>query len=235
MLPEIKQLLVIQDRDQKIARLEKELKRIPLEENQANERLDDDKAAVTAAQEAFASNEVTTNKFQLDAQTRRDTITKLKTQQFETRKNEEYRAFGNEIERYEKEISTLEDQELELMEQGEQLKATLTKANAGLTSTQKLVDEELAQLAQRKKSCESQIADLKTERDTLGQDIETELLDQYDRLLKNKKDGVVVPLNHGICGGCHMKVTSATFHSVKASMAITQCENCGRILYLGET
>ena len=40
---------------------------------------------------------------------------RLKTQQYQTRKNDEFQAIGHEIERYENEIRKIEDEELELM------------------------------------------------------------------------------------------------------------------------
>jgi uncharacterized protein len=42
---------------------------------------------------------------------------------------------------------------------------------------------------------------------------------------------VVVALEHEVCTGCHMKVTTQTAHRVKAGKEIVSCENCGRILY----
>ena len=47
-------------------------------------------------------------------------IEKYSLQQFQTKKNEEYRALANEIENCRKAIIKIEDQEIELMEQAEQ-------------------------------------------------------------------------------------------------------------------
>ena len=58
-------------------------------------------------------------RLELDVGTRNESIARLKTQRYETRKNDEFSAMGREIERYQNEISALEDQELELMEQAD--------------------------------------------------------------------------------------------------------------------
>ena len=55
-------------------------------------------------------------KIDLDVQTKQAAIARYKSQQQQTRKNEEFAALNHEIEHAEKEISTLEDSELELME-----------------------------------------------------------------------------------------------------------------------
>src|SRR5215208_2023026 len=86
-------------------------------------------AASTAALSALKSKgqhlEMDRKKLELDAGTRRESINRLKTQQYETRKNDEFRAMGNEIERYEKEIQQIEDQELELMDQADKARIEL--------------------------------------------------------------------------------------------------------------
>ena len=235
MLPEIESLLVLQNKDQAIRKLERDLKRIPLEENEAKSRLKDDTEAVAAAKEKLQANEVAIKNLELDVETRRTTITRLKTQQFETKKNEEYRALAHEVERYEAEASKLEDEELELMEKGEQLKAALDAAQAKLDACQKLVDEELGKLAERRSNCQKSISDIGSERATAAEKVDEELLGRYERILNAKKDAAVVSLQHGTnCGGCHMKITAGTASAVKAERSIASCEQCGRILYLGE-
>lgn len=234
MLAEIEKFLVLQDRDQKLVRLQKELERIPADLENARSRLRADEESVTAAQEKLNANDVATKNLELDIQTRRETIGRLKTQQFETRKNEEFRALGHEVERYQTEITGLEDQELELMETGEGLKTTLATARERYDATKAQVDEELATLEQRKASCQNQIDELTADRGVLAEGIDEALLDRYGRIFKQKKDAAVVSLDHGVCSGCHMKVTSATLHDVKGGAVITYCENCGRVLYPGE-
>ena len=52
-----------------------------------------------------------------------------------------------------------------------------------------------------------------------------------ERLLKSKGDNVVVGVDHGACGGCHMKLPAQILVSCQAQKEIVACNNCGRILY----
>ena len=236
MLAEIEKLLVLQDRDLRLLALRKDLERIPLEEEGARSRLAGDEKRLADAREALRENEVAIKNFELDTETRRTTIARLKTQQFETRKNEEFAAISNEIERYTEEISKLEDEELELMEKGDQLRAAIKEAETKLAATQKLVDEELAALGKKKEAARTQVSEVENERKSQAKRIDSGALSLYERILKKKGDRAVVPLpaDSGMCGGCHMKLTTATMHDVKAEKQITHCENCGRMLYLDE-
>ena len=57
-----------------------------------------------------------------------------------------------------------------------------------------------------------------------------DLLDTFNRLFANKTEAVV-PLEHEICMGCHMKVTTQIAVKVKGAREVVHCEQCGRILY----
>ena len=232
MLPELKILLKLQDRDQAMRKIEQLLKRIPEDEADAKTRLESDAAAAAAAKEVLQENEVAMKNLELEIGTRRESITRLKVQQFETKKNEEFRAMGHEIERYGEEISNLETNELELMEKADELKATRKQAEEALAATQKLVDEEFGQLDERRKVSQGQLDALVTERKEIVTGFDEDLLSVYDRLFKKKGDIAIAPIIDEKCQGCHMQLTPATRHQVNASQVITHCEQCSRILYL---
>ena len=116
MLEEVRALLILQDRDRRLLTIAEDLEKMPRDEARAKTKLADDEAAVKNAHEAVVEGEVALKRLELDAQTRRTTIERLKSQQFETRKNDEYQALGHEITRYEKEVDELETKELEAME-----------------------------------------------------------------------------------------------------------------------
>lgn len=232
MLSEIKTLLIVQDRDVTLRRLREELRKLPEEATRAKGRLAGDEAALVTAKSRLADNEVAIQKLQLEIETRRTTIGRLKTQQFETRKNDEYTALGHEIERYAGDIARLEDSELALMEKGETLKASSVAAASALTATRVKVQEELSLMKERHVALSAHIAELESERSALASGVESSLLARYDRLF-DKKAPAVVPLQHGICGGCHMRVTPTTFTQVKGEKGLAFCENCSRLLYFG--
>ncbi|RYD67006.1 MAG: hypothetical protein EOP83_03740 [Verrucomicrobiaceae bacterium] len=234
MLPSIQALLVLQDRDRRLRSLAEDLAKIPKEEARAKDKLAGDNAAVAKGKEGVQANEIEIKKVELDVGTRKTTITRLKIQQFETRKNDEFTALGNEIIRYEKEVDGLETKELELMERADVLRAVLSAAEAALANTKKLVDEDLVALADRKKRLEAESAEVKAERDRLASEAPPEQLPLYERLLKIKNGVSIVPVIAGMCNGCHIKLVSSTLVKVKAGAEGVQCENCGRLLYDGE-
>ncbi|MEC7357566.1 MAG: hypothetical protein VYC09_03920, partial [Verrucomicrobiota bacterium] len=85
MLEQLENLLVIQDRDQKAKELNSDLERMPIEKEQASLKLAKLKEAVKSVEETIMENEVAMKNLELDINTRKDSIAKLKVQQFETR------------------------------------------------------------------------------------------------------------------------------------------------------
>ena len=81
-------------------------------------------------------------------------------------------------------------------------------------------------------SIDSQLTELTAERATRAAAVDEDLLEHYERLFASKNGNAVVALEHEVCMGCHMKITTQTVVRVKGD-EIVHCEQCGRILYPG--
>ena len=207
------------------------MEKLPQDEARAKTKLAGDEASVKRAHDALLDCELRLKRVELDAGTRKTTIQRLKIQQFETRKNEEYQALGHEITRYEKEVDDLETRELELMEEMDGLKAALKSAQVALAKTETLVDEDLKLVKERMVRMLAEKEEVTKVRDELSSQVQEEVLPIYQRLMKTKEGLAVAPMQEGKCGGCHMKLIPSTITAVNGGKLITRCENCGRILY----
>jgi uncharacterized protein len=234
MLDEVRALLILQDRDRRLLALARDLEKLPQDEARAKTKLAGDEAAVKAAHDAIIGCELRLKRLELDAGTRKTTIQRLKTQQFETRKNEEYQALGHEITRYEKEVDDLETRELEIMEEMDGHKATLKSAEAALAKTRGFVDEDLAAIVTRRERITGERMEVDAERSRLSASVSESLMPLYQRLMKTKDGLAVAPMQDGKCGGCHMKLIASTVVAVQSAAEVTRCENCGRILHVAE-
>lgn len=233
MHSELEQLLVLQDRQQKIRQIENEIRTVPLQRKSLEAQLAATVAALESLKQRARQIEVDRKNLELDVGTRQQSIARLRTQQYETRKNDEFQAIGHEIERYEKEITAIEDQELELMDQADKLKSEVAAEEKKATATKESISRQLKDLDEKAKTLATRLEELKKERGTVAGSIDEDLLDRFDRLFASKGDAAVVALEHDVCTGCHMRVTTATAMRVKVGKEIVSCEQCGRILYNG--
>ena len=231
MHPDLEQLLVLQDREQKIKQIQTEAETLPLQKKSLEAQLAGSVAGVEVLKQKARKVEMDRKKLELDVGTRTESISRLKTQQYQTRKNDEFQAIGHEIERYENEIRKIEDEELELMMEADKLKADLGIEEKKAATVKESVARQTADLEVKSKTLESRLEELTKERAGIAGKIDEDLLGRFERLFKSKGDAVVVPLEHEVCTGCHMKVTTQTAHRAKAGKEIVSCDNCGRILY----
>jgi len=158
-------------------------------------------------------------------------IAKYSLQQFQTRKNEEYRALQHEIESCKEDSRKIEDRELELMEQAELAQKDVARKTQAGAEVKNLVEDQVAQLSAREQGLQKELAELETNREELAQAAGDVARGRYERLLRNKGENVVVGVQHGVCGGCHMRVPPQLLVTCQAQQEIVTCSNCGRILY----
>ena len=231
MQDEVRALLILQDRDRRLLALARDLLKLPLDEARAKAKLAGDEAAVTRAYQALLDCELRVKKIELDAETRRTTIKRLKLQQFETRKNEEFVALGHEIVRYEKDLDNFETKELEAMEEVDGFRSAHKATEAERTVTRKLIEEDLASIAERHDRMVADRIEVTAERESLLGNVPESVIPLYNRLMKTKDGIAIAPLRDGKCEGCHMRLIASTVMKVQTAKEIAQCEDCGRILY----
>jgi predicted nucleic acid-binding Zn-ribbon protein len=231
MLEAIEKLLILQDRDRKIRRVRGELAHIDPERQQMRAKGADAQKALDAAKERVKQLESDRKNLELEVEAKKQLISKYANQQFQTRKNEEYRALQHEIELCKEEITKIEDRELELMEQAEAAQKEVGRNTQANSSTKKLVEDQIAQLGDREQALKKELAELELNREELATAAGDIARGRYERLVRNKGENVVVGVQHGVCGGCHMRLPPQLLVMCQAQQEIVTCSNCGRILY----
>ena len=231
MLPIIEKLLILQDRDRKLIRARAELASTAPQRQNLQAKAADTQTRLDAVKTKGKQVESERKRLELEVEAQKALIAKYSLQQFQTKKNEEYKALAHEIETCKGVISKLEDQQLELMEQAEQVAKDIAAATTVAQSQKKDVDKMVADLANLETNLKKQIAELEIDRVRQAGDVEPGTLNRYERLLKSKGESVVVSIEHGACGGCHMKLTTQTVLTCQGMHEVTTCPHCGRILY----
>jgi hypothetical protein len=194
------------------------------------------KATATQAQLETAKTRVKQiesdrKRLELDVAARKTQIEKYANQQLQTRKNEEYRALAHEIDTCKADITKIEDGEIELMEKTEQLQKEIARLTRENDEAKKTIEGQIVQFNQREENLKKELAELEHGRAELASGLDGSILNRYERLLKSKGDSVVVGVQHGVCGGCHMKLPPQILVTCQGQQKIVNCINCNRILY----
>lgn len=231
MLETIEKLLILQDRDRKIRRLTGELAHIEPQRRSLQAKAAEAHAALDQAKARVKQLESDRKGLELEVETKKQLIARYANQQLQTRKNEEYRALAHEIETCNAEIFKIEDQELALMEQTEAGQKEVLRATQALQEARQLMEDQLAQLGAREQNLEKELAELRVNREELATAVGDSARARYERLVRSKGENVVVGVQHGVCGGCHMRLPPQLMVQCQAQQDLVACSNCGRILY----
>ena len=231
MLESIEKLLILQERDRRLHRLRSELTQIEPERQALKTKATDAQQALEQAKERVKHLESDRKNLELEVEAKKQLIAKYALQQFQTRMKEEYRALAHEFELCKEEIVKIEDRELELMEQAEAAQKDVLRRTQNSAEVRKLVEEQTAQLGSREQALKKEFAELEINREELAVAAGEVARGRYERLLKSKGGNVVVGVQHGVCGGCHMRVPPQLLVSCQAQQELITCSNCGRILY----
>jgi len=231
MLSVIENLLILQDRDRKIQRLEAELNNIGPERAFMQEKAKAAQSGHESSKNKARQIESDRKNLELEVEAKKKLIEKYSLQQFQTKKNEEYRALAHEIETCKEAIFKIEDQQLELMEKGEEAAKELAAAAKLSSELVKQVETQIKALNDREESLKRQLDELRADHEKLAEAVEEGARSKYERLRRSKGGSAVAGIEHGVCGGCHMKLPMAVILGVQGEQELVSCPNCGRILY----
>src|SRR5258707_424933 len=93
------------------------------------------------------------------------------------------------------------------------------------------IEPERHSLKAKSAGAQKELAELEANREELAGAVDDSARGKYERLVKNKGENVLVGIQHGVCGGCHMKLQPQLLVSAQAQQELITCSNCGRILY----
>jgi predicted nucleic acid-binding Zn-ribbon protein len=227
----IEKLLILQDRDRNILRVRTQLDHIEPERRVLQDKASGAASIFEAAKLRVKQIETDRKKLELDVEAKKQQIEKYSLQQFQTKKNDEYRALAHEIETCKQVIFEIENQQLDLMEKAEMAQKEVATATHAAGDARKLAEGQIAQLGQREQNLRKELGELEANRTALADAVDESARGRYERLLKSKGGNVMVGVQHGVCGGCHMKLPPAVLVACQGQQELVTCINCGRILY----
>jgi predicted nucleic acid-binding Zn-ribbon protein len=230
MLPEIENLLKLQDVDKEIRRLQDEVAELPKRVAAIELKLAGTKAQLEKAQTAVKADEAARRKYESSITELRTKISKYRDQSLDVKTNEQYKALLHEIQFAEKEISANEDKILELMVNADTRDKEVKAAQAELKEEAAEIEREKEQARQRTAEDEKLLAEWRQKRDQLRSGINESLLRQFERVSKFRGSGIVEVRDHK-CMGCQVMLRPQTYNEVRSGKETVVCDSCQRVLY----
>jgi predicted nucleic acid-binding Zn-ribbon protein len=229
MLPDVENLLQLQEADREILRLKAEIAALPQRVAAIEQRLAGTKAILENAKAAIKTDEAARRKYETAIQDLQQKVSKYRDQSLEVKTNEQYKALMREIQFAERDIRANEDKILELMVNAETREKEMKAAEAELKQEAAEIEKEKAEARERTAEDEKQLAEWNAKREKARAGVNPDLLRHYDRVLKLRGTGMAEVRDHK-CMGCQVMLRPQTYNEVRSGQAVV-CDFCQRILY----
>ena len=230
MLPEIENLLHLQEADKEIRRLQDEVAELPKRVAAIERKLAGTQAQLDKAQAAVKADEATRRKYDTTIADLRGKISKYRDQSLDVKTNDQYKALLHEIQFAEKEITATEDKILELMLNADARDKEVKAAQAELKAEAAEIEKEKNDARQRTAEDEKQLTEWRAKRDQMRAGVGEDLLRHYERVSKFRGSGIAEVLDHK-CMGCQVMLRPQTYNDVRTGQQTVVCDSCQRVLY----
>ena len=223
-------LLVLQDKDRKIAKLQREIRDIPSRKAEVETQLERAKAKLAEAREDQMQVQSDLKQLEVEVESHNEKMIRYKQQQMDAKTNDQYRALLIEEASEKKGITELEDRELELMEKLDASKKAIEEREAELAAEEEGIRDEQEMLLERLEEVQEDLNALIERRAKIATEIDPKLIIRYERLFANKGDFAVVRVENGHCRGCNMKLPPQVVNDAINPAKLVGCNYCGRML-----
>jgi predicted nucleic acid-binding Zn-ribbon protein len=231
--PDFQQLLLLHSRDRRLKTLQLDLQKLPAELEQMDKKIHDEKESIRMAMEEWKALESRNNTLEKDILSHRDQIARQRNRQLEVKKNEEYQALEHEIANLEAKVDELESEQIETLDKIDDARKTAEIAEKKITERVHELEKARQQRADFGKESEADVTSLIQQISETREEVEADFLTIYDRVSKIvSRPPYMAPLEDQKCSGCHLRVSNDVVSSVLVEKKLTQCDQCGRIVYI---
>jgi uncharacterized protein len=158
-------------------------------------------------------------------------LNKYEKQSDNVKNSREFDAISKEIEMQQLESKLMDKHIKDALEEiGEKAKG-LEGAKKAIANKNSILETKRAELEKVTASTEKEEKMFGGMVDKARENVETRLLNSYNRIRSNYRNGLaIVPVERDACGGCYNAVPPQKQSEIKQTKKIVICENCGRVL-----
>ncbi len=230
-LKQIEQLVVLQKVDDEIVVLQDELKRAPQRITELEKRRQEIEESAEIIRDKLKYLNDQQKRLETEIETDSMRLKKSKSKMMQVGNTKEYHAMMREMDNLEKQNRGREEEKItvadELTRQNQELKSIDeqgTELDAELAVARQSLDERIAEAKAR-------LAELDARRAVAGTAVPKPILQRYEFIRSRLKNPVIVPVDAGVCSGCHISIPPQSFIELQKGVQILSCPNCQRLIY----
>jgi len=157
-------------------------------------------------------------------------------------KNMDFVSTQREYEALDKEVKDASEKEVQYRKDLQQRERTLSELDEQIKQQTALIEQQEKELEERRKKIEEEISDkqkqidaLRKKESKLTENLDSEMVFKFERIIKNKMGIGIVAIKGNVCMGCHMILPAQFANEVRIGEEYVFCPYCSRILYYEES
>ena len=230
---EFKNLLLLHSRDRRCKSFENEIQNLPKVMAALDHSIEVENESIAIATNELKTLETLNKTLDGEIASLGEQIVRQKNKQLEVKKNEEYQALDNEIQILASKVNEKEDEQIAVLIKIDDARQTATIAKEKISRRVTDLEKQRAELAEKEIELMQNIKEISQEISQSRQEVEIQMLEVYDRTKKIlAKPPYIAPIQDQKCSGCNLRVSNDVISSVLVEQKLTQCDQCGRIVYV---
>jgi predicted nucleic acid-binding Zn-ribbon protein len=191
-------------------------------------------AARTAAQDDAKKAKMAADQKQLQLKTAEAKLRDLEGKLNACKTNREYTLLGDQIAADKMAMKVLEDEILEALERVDAVRGTIPAAETAVQAAGKALADTKTRVAAAARELGGEAERLRQELQAHEQELPADVRDVYDRVVRQKGEDGLAPLEGESCGGCYRQITGNMYSELLMGRMV-MCRTCGRLLYMPES
>ena len=229
----LKVVLMIQSIDTRFDEIRREKEQTPKEIEKLKADLDLLRNAM--GQDLSALEELTKGRRKVERELEeiQPKFEKSKLRLNEVKSNKEYQAVLKEIEELKELTYQKEEMVIKWMEEIEVQEKECAGNKVRWEESEREFKDREREFSQRIRELDKEVQSLNERRGKLSQEVDQDLLREYDSLRMQLKGQVVAPVIDFVCQGCHLGIPPQQYNDLIRGDSLQSCSNCNRIIYWG--
>jgi hypothetical protein len=227
----LKNLVVLQQYEDDINRIEKDLAEVDDRVNALNSQLTEYEDKVAQNRTTLESLRKEYRDGESEVQMVESQITKSQEKLGAVKTNKEYQSTLKEIDDLKAKASLIEDQMLETLDRIESTENQEREDRADLAEVKIQVEEQRTQILQQCEQQKDMLASRLKERDSVLDRLDSSTQAHYYRVKRQGRGTAIAAVVDAVCQVCRMNIPPQLFNELMRMDSLFLCPNCQRIIY----
>ncbi len=232
-IEQIRQLVALQHVDDGIHAVQAEMEAAPKEMQALQKRFNTQDAQRSYILDRLQHVQEQQKRLEMEIQEDESRLDNSKNKLMQVENEREYQAMLREMNSMEMQNRSRAEERMALQEERSLQESNLHTVEEAWAELKAELDHQQKNMEKRLGEAKAKLEALEKQRAEVSSLISAPVLSRYEFIRDRLRHPVIVPVEDGICSGCHIAIPPQFFIDLQRGSHIMSCPNCQRLMYWG--